>query len=374
LLTKCRRLAIVFLIMALALIPGAYGTIIGGGGTSVSSNSAGSSAGGNFEASNTGFASLASSKGLVTFDDTRFVDDGTHHVDIKLEVDNGRVNKYSTSYKPKKGNILPTNKVGIIDTLDITNADLIKVQTNARIGPIATPSSSSSIEIQVDRAGSIGAAFKGTTEANAGTNTQATLKGHVEGALKSTGTAYDGTITANEQGDSLGAPIKADLNLKAMTGSTSVRGAGIFYVDTSWNGKIQDAVNAAWDGDTIKVSPGTYTENVKIDKSLAVNGAGACKTIVNGDTDGDSVGDGSVFTILPNVDVSLSDMTITNGKANYGGGIFNDPPPLKVGSTLTLNKVLITRNTALYGGGFFNDHGTITKQLTVAEFTTQKAR
>lgn len=43
-----------------------------------------------------------------------------------------------------------------------------------------------------------------------------------------------------------------------------------------------------------------------IDKSLTVMGAGVANTTVNGDTTGDGVGDGSVFTIRDNANVALS--------------------------------------------------------------------
>jgi hypothetical protein len=339
--------------MSLVLIPGAYGIITGGGGTSISTNNAESVSSGAFEANIVGFKNFVFSNRPVTFDDTRFVDDGTHHVDIKLGVDNGQVNRYTSfSRLPniKMGNVNPSGEVYLKDNLDIRNADKITVETNARIGPEIAPSASSSVAIQVDRSGSIGALFKGTTEAKAGVNTQATLYGHVDGALKSTGTAYDGITTANEQGDSLGAPIKANLYLKALSDSPSVSGAGTFYVDTTWNGKIQDAVNAAWDGDTIKVSPGTYTENVQIDKSLAVKGAGATETIVNGHQAG------SVFTIgesNKDVQVTLSGLSITGGSKWYsygeGGGILNY-------GKLDLEEVEIFNNYADLGGGIYN-HG-----------------
>ena len=109
---------------------------------------------------------------------------------------------------------------------------------------------------------------------------------------------------------------------------------------------IQSAVKAAQSGDTINVAAGTYKENVVLDKSLTVNGVAQDKTTVNGDQKG------SVFTINSNVKVALYNMTITNGKANYGGGILNY-------GTLNLNNVLISQNTATSGGGISNSYGTV---------------
>jgi nitrous oxidase accessory protein NosD len=48
---------------------------------------------------------------------------------------------------------------------------------------------------------------------------------------------------------------------------------------TPANTTIQAGVNAAPPGDTVKVCPGTYTENVTVNKALILNGA---KAGVNG--------------------------------------------------------------------------------------------
>ena len=36
--------------------------------------------------------------------------------------------------------------------------------------------------------------------------------------------------------------------------------------------RIQDAINAAWDGDTIHIAPGTYYENLIVDRDLMLVG------------------------------------------------------------------------------------------------------
>jgi parallel beta-helix repeat protein len=45
---------------------------------------------------------------------------------------------------------------------------------------------------------------------------------------------------------------------------------------------IQQAINAATDGDTINVSPGTYNENVVVNKTVSLVGAGGETTIIDG--------------------------------------------------------------------------------------------
>jgi len=67
--------------------------------------------------------------------------------------------------------------------------------------------------------------------------------------------------------------------------------------------KIQPAVDAASSGGIVKVLSGTYDENIVIDKSLSIEGAGSANTIVFG-----RIQDGSVFTIGKNnrnADVTL---------------------------------------------------------------------
>ncbi len=129
-------------------------------------------------------------------------------------------------------------------------------------------------------------------------------------------------------------------------GTTPTTLVGSFACDYS---KIQSAVDAISAGGIVKVLSGTYNENVQIDKSLTVKGAGKANTIVNGQLAG------SVFTIglnNPSAQVSLLDMTIENGNAQKGGGIYNK-------GKLDLSGILLTDNSAGNGGGIYNDGGTL---------------
>ncbi len=106
---------------------------------------------------------------------------------------------------------------------------------------------------------------------------------------------------------------------------------------------IQEAIDAAVDGNTIIVSPGTYVENIDfLGKSIQViSEAGQSSTII----DGNQVG--SVVTFDSGEDGSsvIDGFTITNGSATLGGGTycFSTSP--------TVSNNLITGNTATDSGG-----------------------
>ena len=117
---------------------------------------------------------------------------------------------------------------------------------------------------------------------------------------------------------------------------------------------IQSAINAAQTGDSIRIAPGTYTENLLIDSPVAATkltliGNGATKTIVDG-----SQGE-CVMQIDKGYTVSISGLTITNGKCPPAGGILTD-------GTLTLTNVTVSHNQGdEAGGGIANDiDGTLT--------------
>jgi pectin methylesterase-like acyl-CoA thioesterase len=74
--------------------------------------------------------------------------------------------------------------------------------------------------------------------------------------------------------------------------SLPVRGATTITVDDSGGAdytKIQDAINASNDGDTVFVYGGTYYENVLINKTLNLTGENRDTTIINGSGSVDSV-------------------------------------------------------------------------------------
>jgi hypothetical protein len=186
-----------------------------------------------------------------------------------------------------------------------------------------------------------------------------TQNGNVHGILdRSLGDAINPAFSAGSNGI-----VDATLKEKASVhsgGLINYETSGLFYVDQAGTAnKIQDAVNAAFKGDNIKVAAGTYYENVFIPTSVEIVGEGSDKTIVDGSKPANP-NFGSVFTIEPDAEVSLSKMAIKGGsgtklnplKDAEGGGIVNF-------GTLTLDNVLITDNTVAYAGGGIWSSGTL---------------
>jgi len=104
---------------------------------------------------------------------------------------------------------------------------------------------------------------------------------------------------------------------------------------------IGHAISLAASGDSISVAAATYTENLTIGISLKILGTNASTTIVDGG------GVNSVVTISSGP-VTLSNLTIRNGDAPFGGGIFNNGTLGIIGST-------VSGNIAAFGGGIFNN-------------------
>ena len=107
---------------------------------------------------------------------------------------------------------------------------------------------------------------------------------------------------------------------------------------------IQAGIDAAVDGDTVLVAPGTYVENIDFKgKVIEVRSSdGADVTIIDGYQYGSVV----IFSSGEGTDSVLDGFTVTNGNSfYYAGGIFcYDSSP-----TITNN--IISQNTAVKGGG-----------------------
>jgi hypothetical protein len=134
-------------------------------------------------------------------------------------------------------------------------------------------------------------------------------------------------------------------------------------------GTIQAGINAAFDGDTLLVDPGTYTENINFNgKDVIVASlyltTGEIEyilyTIINGDNNGSSV---VVFRNGETEDARLTGFTLRNGDTDFGGGVYVNA------SSPTLDHILITDcHASRRGGGVYatgNSNVTMTN-VTIA--------
>jgi predicted outer membrane repeat protein len=113
---------------------------------------------------------------------------------------------------------------------------------------------------------------------------------------------------------------------------------------------IQKGVDWVGSGGAVNVAAGTYTENVTIDQDLTLQGAGVDRTIVDGGASD------SVLVIASGTEASISGLTIRNGSAPWGGGVY-----VSGAAILTLSNSAVVSNTATWGaGGIVNAGGALT--------------
>ncbi|ETR74248.1 MAG: parallel beta-helix repeat-containing protein [Candidatus Magnetoglobus multicellularis str. Araruama] len=130
----------------------------------------------------------------------------------------------------------------------------------------------------------------------------------------------------------------------------SVCGASIIQVPSDY-ANIQDALNAASEGDTVKVSPGVYYENIKWPSTDGIQLLGTGEdTVIDGGQAGHVIELSKNFIGTISNKTLISNFTITNGKHfdGRGGGIYckNTNP--------CLSNLVIEGNYAnSTGGGFF---------------------
>jgi parallel beta-helix repeat protein len=120
--------------------------------------------------------------------------------------------------------------------------------------------------------------------------------------------------------------------------------AGTLTVPTEYP-TIQDAIDAAVDGDTVLVDDGTYVENInflgKAITVISVNGPES--TVIDGNASGSVV----TFNSGEGTNSVLSGFTICNGETDDGGGIYCEV------SSPTITNCTISGNSALWGGGIY---------------------
>ena len=113
---------------------------------------------------------------------------------------------------------------------------------------------------------------------------------------------------------------------------------------------VQQAVDAAREGDTIRIGRGTFAGGITIVKSVHITGAGPGATTIKGGGPVVTIGDPDAAT---QPTVSVSDVTITGG-VSHGDGVFaagggvliNAGAGSSVGATVTIRRAVIRGNRA----------------------------
>jgi hypothetical protein len=114
---------------------------------------------------------------------------------------------------------------------------------------------------------------------------------------------------------------------------------------------VQEAIDAATEGDTITICKGSFDGVIDLRKSLTLIGAGAGDTKLKGKGEGTV---DSVVTVPPNVTVAIRGVTISGGSGTlFGDGAFRGGGILNQG-ILTLIDSAVVDSRANFGGGIFN--------------------
>ena len=100
---------------------------------------------------------------------------------------------------------------------------------------------------------------------------------------------------------------------------------------------IKNATGTVNSNGTIYIAKGTYNEsNIQINTNMTIIGENQQNTIINGQQSGHSI-----FTIASGVNLTIINLTLTNGTSNNGGAIANDGNLNVYNSTFTYNNATI---------------------------------
>jgi uncharacterized repeat protein (TIGR01451 family) len=120
------------------------------------------------------------------------------------------------------------------------------------------------------------------------------------------------------------------------------------------DGFIDEGIN------TIKVYSGTYTETLTISKTVDIIGLDGAENTIWQAADAPGIATSRVVTVSAGISASIDGLTIRNGVASNGGGIYNS-------GTLTLTHSILLTNTATnHGGGMYNASGSNSTLIDVS--------
>lgn len=175
------------------------------------------------------------------------------------------------------------------------------------------------------------------------------------------GSTTTGSTSGSSSGDTtVGTESTGDSGSTSTGGSTDPFGCDrleypVNVVGAGGYDTIAAAVAAAPPDATIQVCPGTYVENLVIERNLTLQGAGAESTTIDG---------GGIASTLyvDGVDLALSGLTITNGVAHLnplGGGVGPCGGGLSIvdsnGQQITIDDCVFTNNQASNGAAICSD-------------------
>lgn len=151
----------------------------------------------------------------------------------------------------------------------------------------------------------------------------------------------------------------------AIAVATNAATITVINTNNSGAGSLRDALAAATDGDLINFNltacPCVIGGNLTIADSITIEGPGANLLTISG---------GNVSRVLTvgqgsGKQVTISGLTLANGRGAAGGGIFIRGNSLTSATTVTLKSVVVANNTVTdpaegMGGGIFLEGGTLT--------------
>ena len=133
-------------------------------------------------------------------------------------------------------------------------------------------------------------------------------------------------------------------------GNDTWNGQATTYISADIGPKktIKNAVNIVNTGGIVNVASGTYYENnIVLQKDLTIKGADIAKTIINANQKG------KIFTVDPNVHVTIANIKLINGRNSSGGAIENE-------GSLSIVKTGFSNNVASnFGGAILNYYGSL---------------
>jgi len=161
-------------------------------------------------------------------------------------------------------------------------------------------------------------------------------------AVSAAGTSDNSTIYVNTQGNDAWDGLNATYNGTSGPKKTITNATGVV------------AANG-----TVHIAQGTYNESgIKINTNMTIIGENQANTIING-TNKDTI-----FYILSGVNVTISNLTLTQGESPDGGAIYNE------GNT-TLTNCNFENNSDYGYGGAIDNYGAI--NITKCVFTNNSA-